>query len=167
MNCILNTREQEVLLLGYCAASLDPETARTYARHIIACEHCREMVAMQKLVDESLSNWHAPELGLDFDRKLFARIRAEETSPKSWWRQLIPAQFSDTSWGWKPIFVIALATIALAIFLTRTPGAADLPQQADLIKADEIEQVELALDDMEALHALQQVDSASASKESM
>ncbi len=171
MNCILNTQEQEELLLGYIAASLDAETARTYSRHLTSCEHCRDLVAMQKLVDESLADWQTPGLSLDFDSKLFARIRSEESSVKSWWQQGNPAQFLNDFWGWKPALVVALATIALAIFLTRTPDGSNMAQQTEAIQANEIEQVELALDDIEALQTLQQAENDSASgaakKESM
>ena len=163
MNCILNTQEQEELLLGYIAASLDAETARTYSRHLTSCEHCRDLVAMQKLVDESLADWQSPELSVDFDSKLFARIRLEESSSKSWWQQWKPAQLLNSFWGWKPALVVALATIAFAIFLTRTRDGSSIAQQSETIQAHEIEQVELALDDIEALQTLQQPENDSAS----
>lgn len=161
-NCILNNQEQEELLLGYCTSKLDAETARTYTRHLVSCEHCRDLVQMQKLVDESLADWQAPELSQDFDRKLFARIRAEEANPKAWWQQVFSTQFFSTSWAWKPALGIALVTIALALFITRSPDTTSLAQQSDSIQASEMEQVELALDDIEALHSLQSSDESPA-----
>ena len=161
-NCILNNYEQEELLLGYCTATLDSETSRTYTRHLVSCEHCRDLVQMQKLVDESLADWQAPELSHDFDRKLFARIHSEETSPKAWWQQVFSTQFFSNSWAWKPALGIALATIALVVFITRSPGTTNLAQQSDTIQASEMEQVELALDDIEALQSLQSSDDSPA-----
>lgn len=158
MNCILNTNEQEELLLGYCSAILNPETTRTYARHLASCEHCRTMVEMQKMVDESLGDWLPPTLSENFDQKLFARIRAEQEAPKPWWH---------FNFGWKPAIPLALAAILLAVFLVRGPGKSALAQPQDGIKADEIAAVEKALDDMEALQALSTTDTAPAAKESI
>ncbi|MCX6613470.1 MAG: hypothetical protein NTW74_21805 [Acidobacteria bacterium] len=162
MNCILNTNEQEELLLGYVSAKLDPETARTYSRHLSSCERCRTMVEMQKILDESLDDWATPTLSENFDQKLFARIRAEQEAPKPWWQAL-----TNFNFGWKPAIPLALAALLLAVFLVRGPGQSELAQQQDGIKADEIEQVEKALDDMEALHALSTADTAPAAKESI
>ena len=155
VNCILNNLEQEELLLGYCAATLDAETSRTYTRHLTTCEHCRDLVQMQKLVDETLAEWQAPELSHEFDRKLFARIRAEQASPKPWWQEIFSSQIFFNTWGWKPALGIALALFSLALFISRSPDTTDLAHQSDAIQANEIEQVELALDDIEALQTLQ------------
>ena len=160
MNCILKTHEQEELLLGYCCAALEPETARTYERHIQSCSYCRSMLELQQLVDESMNDWKAPEVSENFDRKLFARIRREEARPQAWWQILFPA-----SWGWKPAIPLALAALALVVFMLRSPDPSTLGQQGDGLKSDEIELVERALDDIEALHALHHTDAESAQKE--
>lgn len=162
MNCILNTNEQEELLLAYSAARLDPETTRTYARHLDTCEHCRMMVEMQKVVDESLGDWVPPTLSENFDQKLFALIRAEQEAPKPWWQF-----WTGLNIGWKPAIPLALAALALVFVLFRTPAPTEIAQQNDSIKADEIEQVETALDVMEGLQALQSQDASTASKESL
>ena len=158
MNCILNTNEQEELLLGYVSAKLDTETARSYSRHLASCEHCRTMVEMQKILDDSLGDWVPPTLSKNFDQKLFARIRAEQEAPKPWWQTL-----TNFNFGWKPAIPLALASILLVVFLVRDPGKPELAQQQDGIKADEIEQVEKALDDMEALQALSTAETANES----
>lgn len=146
MNCILNTTEQEELLLGYCSASLELDTARTYERHLQSCEHCRLMVESQKMLDETLADWQAPAPTSNFDQKLFARIHAEQAKAQSWWQPWL---------SWKPLVPVALAAMALAFFLIRTPES---PQPSDMIQADQIEQAERALDDYEALQALHQPD---------
>jgi anti-sigma factor RsiW len=162
MNCILNNNEQEELLLGYVSAKLDPETARTYSRHLASCEHCRTMVEMQKILDESLGDWVPPTLSENFDQKLFARIRAEEEAPRPWWQT-----FTNFNFGWKAAVPLALAALLTVVLLVRDPGQSELAQQQDGIKADEIEQVEKALDDMEALQALSTADTVPAAKESI
>jgi anti-sigma factor RsiW len=158
MNCILNQHEQEELLLGYCAATLDPETARTFSRHLGTCEQCRELVEMQKIVDETLTDWVPPVMSANFDQKLFARIRAEEAKPQPWW------QFQ---FGWKAWTPVALAALILIVFLVRSPEQSELARQNDMIKADEIEQVERALDDLEALQALHTAETSSTNRESL
>ena len=155
MNCILNTHEQEELLLGYCASTLDPDTARTYERHLATCQHCAAMVEMQKMVDESLESWAPPELSPNFDQKLFARIRAEQEAAQPWWQLFF---------GWKPLAIAALALICVLVW---TPADTELAQQNDSIKADEIEQVEKALDVMEGLQALHTPDPVATTRESL
>ena len=116
------------------------------------------MVELQKMVNESLGDWLPPTLSENFDQKLFARIGAEQEAPKPWWH---------FNFGWKPAIPLALAAILLAVFLIRDPGKSELIQQQDGIKADEIAEVEKALDDMEALHALSTADTAPPPKESI
>jgi len=162
MNCILNTNEQEELLLGYCSATLDAETARTFSRHLNTCQDCRELVDLHKILDQSLVDWQAPEVSSDFDQKLFARIRLEESKPQPWWQF-----FAKLEFGWKPLIPLAALVAIFAVFLSRTPQVIDTAQGGDSIKADEIELVERALDDMEALQLLHPTNPAQASKESL
>ncbi len=165
MNCILKTHEQEELLLGYCTAVLEPDKARTYERHTQSCPECKSMLELQRLTDEALADWAAPEVSEDFDRKLFARIRMEEAAQeasRAWWHFLLPAE-----WGWKSAVPVALAAVALAVFLFREPANLNLAQRGEGLKSEEIEQVEMALDDMEALHDLHQNDGESGQKEAL
>ncbi len=162
MNCILKTHEQEELLLGYCTAALEPERARTYERHVQGCEECRTMLELQRLADETMNDWRAPEVSEEFDRKLFARIRVEEDAKRAWWQGLVPS-----GWGWKPAIPLALAALALTVFVWRGPEALSVAQKSEGLKTDEIDQVERALDDMEALQALHQSDGESAQKEAL
>lgn len=162
MNCILNPNEQENLLLGYCSSTLAPDTARTYERHLATCEHCRSMVDLQKLLDESLEDWQAPPVSEDFDQKLFARIQSEQAAPLPWWRE-----FLTFSFGWKPLLPVALAALALIVFLNRTPEASPVPQPTEVLQAEDLDKVERALDDFEALQALHQQESGAEVKESL
>ena len=165
MNCILKTHEQEELLLGYCTAVLEPDKARAYERHTQSCPECNSMLELQRLADETLADWSAPEVSEDFDRKLFARIRTEEAAQEAslvWWHFLSPAE-----WGWKSAVPVALAALALAVFLFREPAKLNLAQQGEGLKSEEIEQVEMALDDMEALHDLHQHDGEPGQKEAL
>lgn len=157
MNCVLNPQEQEELLIGYCAFTLDTETARSYERHLRDCKHCAALVEMQRRVDESLEAWTAPELSRDFDQKLFARIRAEEQAPKAWWQF-----WAGLNLGWKPALPLALAALVLIFALLRSTAPTEVAQQNDSIQAEEIEQVERALDVMEGLQALHSQDAVAA-----
>lgn len=172
MNCILKTHEQEELLLGYCTAVLEPDKARTYERHTQSCPECKSMLELQRLAEETLADWTAPEVSEDFDRKLFMRIRREEAAQqdsRAWWRFLFLGE-----WGWKSAVPVTLAAVALAVFLFREPTNLNLAQQGEGLKqqgeglkSEEIEQVEMALDDMEALHDLHQNDGESGQKEAL
>ena len=165
MNCILKTHEQEELLLGYCTAVLESDKARAYERHVQSCLDCKSMLELQRLADETLADWSAPEVSEDFNRKLFARIRVEEAAEEAsgaWWHFLFPSE-----WGWKSAVPVALATVALAVFLFREPTNLNLAQQSEGLKSEEIEQVEMALDDMEALHDLHLNDGESGPKEAL
>ncbi|WP_031500815.1 anti-sigma factor family protein [Bryobacter aggregatus] len=162
MNCNLKTHEQEELLLGYCSGTLDLEKARVFQAHIARCPDCRTMVEMQQFVDESLDLWHPPEVSPDFDRQLFALIHAGDAKPLPWWDRILSVQV-----GWKPALPLALGLIALAVLILRTPEPFPSLHQSEGLKADEIEQVERTLDDMEALHALRHADRSSARKEAL
>jgi len=162
MDCILNKNEREELLLGYCTATLELDTTRTFERHIQTCEHCRELVEMQSVLDQTMLDWQAPEPDADFDRRLFAKIRWEQEQTQPWWREYLTFQL-----GWKPLIPIALASIALVVFLTRPFETADSNRQAEAIRAEEIEQVERALDDIEALQALNQQAVVEGAKEKL
>jgi anti-sigma factor RsiW len=162
MKCILNTNEQEELLLGYTSATLAPETARTFERHLSTCEHCQTMLALQTMVEESLSDWKAPEVSEDFDQRLMARLRAEQAEAQPWWKEFLVLQ-----WSWKPLVPIALAALALGVFLWQPAESPITAQQVDAIQAEEIEQAERALDDMEALRALGQPEQPTSPQESL
>jgi anti-sigma factor RsiW len=162
MKCILNTNEQEDLLLGYTSSTLAPETARTFERHLATCEHCQTMLALQAMVDETLSDWKAPEVTDDFDQRLLARLRAEQAQAQPWWKEFLILQ-----WSWKPLVPLALAALALGVFLWQPNEAPTTAQQVESMQAEEIEQAERALDDMEALRALGQPEATASSQESL
>jgi anti-sigma factor RsiW len=164
MNCILNPDEQENLLLGYSSASLDAATSHAYERHLTSCEQCRTLVELQKQLDESLSDWEAPAVSPDFDQKLFARIHAEQSAPLPWWQNL-----SVFGFGWKPLVPVGVALLALVVFFTWNPEPAPVAQ-GETVRAEELAEVEKALDDFEALQALHQPEAAEslpAGKESL
>lgn len=152
MNCILKPAEQEELLLDYCSGRLAPDAAAAYARHIATCEHCNAMVELHQTLDDTLDDFAAPAASPNFDSQLFARIRAEQPSrPQAWWREWFTLEL-----GWKPMVPVALAALVLGVVLLRPTDPAITAQHSDTIRAEEIEQVERALDDMEALQAIHQ-----------
>ncbi len=158
MNCVLNKMEQDELLVGYVCGGLDAATARTYEQHLAGCAECRELVQLQMSVEKTMVEWEAPEVSADFDGRLWARIRETEGAP-AWWTRLgrwigwPPAQYP---WRWAMACAPAAAlAIGLALWNPAGPG-----ESAALVDANELREVERALDDLEALQALHASDPA-------
>ncbi|HWR49809.1 MAG TPA: hypothetical protein VN428_01790, partial [Bryobacteraceae bacterium] len=87
-----------------------------------------------------LDEFSAPPVSDSFDRKLWARIAAED-GPRRWWR--LPL--------WKPVLSVALACVLLlAVALIRQRSAEVIPQQVQAEVMD-AEHIERALDDVEML----------------
>ncbi len=141
MKCILNATEQEELLLGYTAGTLDGEAARTFQRHLTTCAECNQMVALQQMVDVTLNEWKMPEVSASFDAKLMAQIRAIESKPG-----FLERWFG--SWKWAVAAVPACA-LALTVYFWPAPAPPAL-------EAHEVVEVERTLDDLEAFQALHQ-----------
>ena len=142
MNCVLNQQEQEELLLGYTCAQLDADTARIYERHLKSCPQCQQLVELQLMLNSTIQEWAAPDPSPNFDAKLFAQIRAEQVNATPWWQALF---------GWKLLVPAALAATLLIVFLVRKPEPTAV---VEAIPTEQIEKVEQALEDFEALHAI-------------
>ncbi len=162
MNCVLEQHEQEDLLLGYTTGSLDLATARTYQQHLATCPDCRRLVDLQNGVFQTMAAWETPKVSADFDAKLMAQIRAQHP-PQPWGQRLL-------EWfGWPPtqhpfrwaMAGMPLAALALGLFFW--PQADGNVQQA--LDAQELQEVERSLDDIEALQALHGSDKAAAPQE--
>jgi anti-sigma factor RsiW len=156
MKCVLNKLEQEELLVNYVFGSLDLDTANTYRHHLDTCPECQELVDLQIAVHKTMGEWEAPTVSADFDRKLLSRIRETAAAPSAWLRFV--------RWiGWPPAqypvrWAMACAPVAaLAIGLAFWPAA---PVDTALVEADDLQEVERTLDDLEALQALHNADGA-------
>lgn len=105
-------------------------------------EYTGDDAALERLVDQALDDWKAPEVGASFDRNLLAKIRAENARPSLF-----------TGWRWA---TAALPALGLAMAIYFWPAAPKSSFEA--IQAHELVEVERTLDDLEALQALHQTD---------
>ena len=162
MNCPLQTHEGVEILLDYCSRDLDPERVPEFQRHVADCSDCRQVVEAQEHVWNALDAFEALPVSSDFDRKLWARIEAEDAQPV--WRQLWSritggpaAGWSSVLLGWKPMVVAATACAAIAaIMIATVPGIhnpSDRSGGAGNSGADQkiMEIVDRALDDVDML----------------
>ncbi|HWR50220.1 MAG TPA: hypothetical protein VN428_03880, partial [Bryobacteraceae bacterium] len=96
MNCPID-REPEILI-AYCASQLPVKEAAAVELHVRECPECERFVRGQTAAWNRLDEFSAPPVSDSFDRKLWARIAAED-GPRRWWR--LPL--------WKPVLSVALA----------------------------------------------------------
>ena len=95
--------------------------------------------AAKRSVDDALDLWEAPEVSLDFDRRLYRRIEQDAR----WWSFLFrPGRMI-------PVGVAAAAVIAVGLWVGR-PEAAPAPRTASM-DALQPDQAEDALHEMQML----------------
>ncbi len=107
------------------------------------------MVDAQREVWNALGEWTPPAVSGDFDARLYARIRQEETIPT--WRRFARSLFSPpVPWAfWKPAVSLMAACAVLAVgLMVRVPERSDVTVRVDKVN---IEQVEQALEDLDML----------------
>ena len=134
MICLNKNEQGAELLTGYLAKTLDAAGRAELEVHFQECGACRGLVTAWGRLDE----FPAPEVSLEFDARLHARIAAE-AAWQPWWQRLL----------WRPAvpLVAAGGLVALALFVP-FPTTPDTPPQPG--KA-EIEQVVQAVEDMDLL----------------
>jgi anti-sigma factor RsiW len=138
MECPMEARGNEGLLLDYGCGRLAPAAAAVLERHLEDCDRCRAWVNSQKAVWFSLEAWEAPAATASFDRDLYLRIERE--GRRAWWRP--PLRL-------RPALSLALASVLVFFaFLIQFPRPA---RQIEMVDADRLER---ALDDMEMLREL-------------
>jgi hypothetical protein len=118
MNCPLHVKEGAEILLDYCSQRMDPDRAAEFRLHVADCGDCQQVVEAQESVWNALDAYEAVPVSMDFDRKLWARIEAEDS--QSWWQRSW-ARIADgpaigwTSFlfSWKPMLGAATACATL------------------------------------------------------
>lgn len=145
--CPGNNRQDEEILIEYCAGTLEQTQAAAFERHFAECGDCARLVAGQRSVFALLDGWEPADISADFDHRLYARIAQENAEP-AWLRWLNSL--------WKPALVTATAGAALAVmFMVQAPPAgrphAADPSQHVRMETLDIDQVETALEDLELL----------------
>lgn len=165
LSCPLTSGDAEAaLLLDYCNRKLDPDRAAVLERHIRQCPACAAFASSQALLWESLDAYEAMPVSPDFDRRLFARIEAEEQKPtwtKIWLRFWNRFTMGGTLTGaqlWRPALpVAACLLVAMGLYLrpgmesSRNPVTTEVSSIENAIQP---EQLETALEDMEMLRDL-------------
>ena len=155
MSCPLESGNADVLL-SYCAHMLDEERTELLEQHVAVCKACFALAEQQKMVWAALDGWEATPVSAGFDDALFARIAAEER-PSAWERWTAPArQWLSGDIGWKPTLTMSVAclTLVVGIYL-QNPARPDMATPTVKIEAQELEQAERALEDIEMLRQLE------------
>lgn len=123
------------VLLDYASGRLRAAEARECEEHITVCAVCREIAVVQRAVWVAMDDWSEVEVSEDFDRRLYARIAQAEHRRRGPRAKL-----------WPLVPVAAALAIATLIEWPSEP-----PIKADKV---DIEQVEMALDDLDMLERL-------------
>jgi len=150
MKCPMETREYEVLL-AYSSHKLDAAEQSLLDGHVESCPACREFVLAQRAVCDALDAWEAGPVTADFDRRLFRRIDERV----SWFDRVVrPFQW----FGFRhvvPIAASAGVVLMAGLLLQRTAVMPPGPERDTAqMEALQPEQLERALDEMDALSQL-------------
>jgi len=149
MNCPMENRENEELLLNYVSGALDAQAAASFDQHMLTCAACRQFAHGQKAVWKALDLFEPAAISADFDRRLYQRIENV-----SWWDRIAAAFRSPmlTHRG-LPIAAAAAALLVAGVVWER-PSAPPAKPKAPLsgeVQTLQADQVQHALDDMEML----------------
>jgi hypothetical protein len=149
MNCPMENREGEELLVNYASGALDTQAAAAFDQHMLTCAACRQFAHGQKAVWKALDLFEPAAISADFDRRLYQHIERV-----SWWDRIGAALRSPmlTHWG-LPITAAAAALLVAGVVWER-PSAAPAKPKAPLsaeVQTLQADQVQHALDDMEML----------------
>jgi anti-sigma factor RsiW len=152
MNCPIESRESEEILLAYCARKLDAGSSAMLEEHIKICPACREFAEAQESVWNALDAWEAAPLSPDFDRRLYARIEKEVSL---WDRILRPFRPLLVRQG-LPI-AAAVGVVVMAGFLLDRPAGMNPRSMQDtsaVIEPVAPDQAEPTLQEMEMMREL-------------
>jgi hypothetical protein len=162
MICLRNHERGADLLVGYLEGSL-PEAERVEVdQHASQCTECHGLLSVQTTLDE----YEVPEVSLDFDARLYAKIAAD--SEQSWWSRWMPRLTFAPIMGGSAVLAMTVAVFMMVHGSSSQPGqpvtvggpvAAQVDAQpaasdGDLKQASvdrEIEQLERDLEDVELL----------------
>ena len=161
MNCPLHVKEGAEILLDYCSQRMDPDRAAEFRLHVADCVDCKQAVEAQEAVWNALDAYEAVPVSMDFDRKLWARIDAEDS--QSWWQRAWtrvsggPAiGWSNYLFNWKPMLAAATACAAIAtVMIVATPNHTIGEPDRQMM-----DRVERALDDIDMLNQVGVIETA-------
>src|SRR6185312_16068523 len=145
MNCPMENRADDELLLNYVSGALDSERAAQFEQHMHTCAACAKFAREQKAVWGALNLFEAAPVSAGFDRTLYQRMEQV-----SWWDRIVAA-FRSPLLGRRGL-PIAAATAGLLVagYLWQRPEA-PAPKSTAPLSAEaegmQPEQVQHALDD--------------------
>jgi hypothetical protein len=157
MSCLTKSEEGTGQLLEYCAGQLGNEASAEIALHLKSCPECARVCSAQASVWQALDFWQAAPASQDFNRRLFARIEAENTAP--WWQRELHRLETAVGEFIRPILaqpalpLSAAALVIVAGFVLDHPAKLYNPFAAGTVRGSgiELEKVEANLEDMEML----------------
>ncbi|MCS7025116.1 MAG: hypothetical protein NZV14_09965 [Bryobacteraceae bacterium] len=165
--CPLSRSESEAgILLDYCHRKLDAHRTAILESHLRQCPACQSFASAQSLVWRALDEYEAMPISETFDRRLYARIEAEEQRPTwvKWcdglWNRLTVGGTATGAWLWRPALPV-LACLLVAIGLYFRPSFDSTQQSLQGPSTDttlQAEQIEAALEDLEMLRDLGALD---------
>jgi hypothetical protein len=140
MTCLRENNRGSELLVGYLEGTLPEAERRELDSHAAECTECRGLLAVQAELDVP-----APAVSADFDAKLYARIAAD----RPWWSLL-------GSWKLAAPVVAVAAVLAVTVWI-RQPAPQVNPVNVDPVVAQDVQQLEQALDDLALLMPLESI----------
>jgi anti-sigma factor RsiW len=153
MNCPMENREGEELLLNYVLGALNAQEAASFDQHILNCTACSKFAHGQKAVWEALDLFEPASISADFDRRLYQRIEKVSWWER-WWDRAVATLSSPVLTHRGLPIAAAAAVLAIAGFIWEHPYATPGQPQSALsaeVQTVQPDQVQHALDDMEML----------------
>lgn len=158
MKCPTERNEDAEVLLDYCAQRLNPKDAASVEQHLAVCDRCTRLVNAQRAVWEALDHWEPAAVSTDFNRRLYARIDAEEAESGMLTKLVRTAAARCSLVSWRPLVpVAAICAVLIAALFINTPNIRSTghPREPEVrFEKVDIEQVERTLDDLDMLKQL-------------
>jgi hypothetical protein len=156
MQCPIQNDEAAGFLLDYCAQKLDAGRTAAVEDHLRICPSCRELVDAQKAMWDTLDAWDGMVASPDFNRRLYARVEAEESRGiLAKWTSVLVARWQFMAWRPAVRVALACATVVAALWI-QAPGNPALDREEPQAKVErvDVEQVERTLQDLDMLKQL-------------
>jgi hypothetical protein len=163
MKCPLESKHGSDRIMEYCTGALSSEDRSALDWHVSECARCRQLVEAQRSVWNMLDAWEPAPVSEDFNRRLYARIDAEE-SGRGWisgWVRAWTARMSPLSW--KPAIPVAAAFMTLvAVIMLQSPAVRQDSVDESKVRVEKVDihQVERTLEDLDMLKQLNPVSSS-------
>lgn len=142
------------LLMDFAAGKLEWDASQKIEAHIAVCAECRSGVEAQAMVWNALDEWDAAPVSHDFDARLYDRIEKEQSTV--WGRVKHWLQPVGGGFGWRSAAAMtAMFVVLLGGSILRVQNLPDIGSDMPVVmEAQEIEQAEKALEDVEMVDTL-------------